>query len=104
MNAAEVMEILTIASVVHEKEIDDPLLNVWVSIIGKYTLEDGVAAMKAHLSVSPFFPKPSEIVDQVKAGVQQRREVHGLHPAPPEGKRWAADVIERDPRFGELER
>jgi hypothetical protein len=104
VNAADVMEILTIASVTNEKEIDDALVNVWLQVVGTYSKQQGLDALYAHTKESPFFPKPSDIVKQVRLAVQQRREVYGLHPAPPAGKRWAADVIEHDPRFGELER
>ncbi|RFA14577.1 hypothetical protein B7R22_05430 [Subtercola boreus] len=102
MNAGDVMELLTVAAIVNDREVPDALVQAWLPIVGKYTRQQGLDALRSHMTESPFFPKPSDIVHQVRVAVQHRREVEGLHPAPPAGTRWAADVIENDPRLKEV--
>ena len=100
MTKKQVGEILTMASVIDGFVVTVEMVNLWHMVIGKYEAEAVHAALIAHLGESSYPVKPADIVQQMKVATIRRREVHGIHPKAPEGKRWAVDVMDSMKELG----
>lgn len=100
MNKTEVSKLLTIASAIDHRTITPEIVNVWHSIIGDVPFDEAQDALTAHRRTRPgVYFEPGHVVEQRRLRIARDREMNGLHPAPPPGKRWAVDVIENDPQF-----
>lgn len=95
----QVGELLTLASVLDKREVNNPTVNLWHEIIGHYNWDQVHAAFLAHVRNSRFPVQPADIVHEIRAAHERHIEVYGLHPKPPEGTRWAVDAIMNDPEY-----
>jgi len=99
MNKVEITRLLAIASVLDARTVTDPTVNLWHELIGHLDYSVAHAALLEHMRESTFPVKPADIIRGARVALFRHQEIYGIHPAPPEGKQWAADVIDSSPRL-----
>jgi len=95
----EVMKLITLAAIIDKRQASVELVDLWHTLIGGNTYQEAHDALIEHMKESSFPPHPSDINNRVKKALFRHQELYGIHPAPPEGKQWAADVIDSSPRL-----
>jgi len=97
MNTRETHLLLVQASAIDSRRVTELMITAWQQILANVPFEDGVNALIEHRRTAPgVYLEPGHIVQQARIARARHREIHGIHPSPPAGKRWAVEVIERD--------
>jgi len=100
MLKSQTAELLAIAAAVDNRKPTPAMLSAWHDVVGDVEYEDARAALVSHRKNSPgVYLEPGHIVKEIRQALYRHQEIYGIHPAPPEGKQWAADVIDSSPRF-----
>ncbi|WP_290809189.1 hypothetical protein [Herbiconiux sp.] len=100
MNEKETRALLTQLSAIDNRVVTDLAVAVWNRVLARFDWDTEVLpALDGAIESARFDIRPADIVDQIKIGRARRRELHGLHPTPPPGRRWAVDAIENDPEY-----
>jgi len=68
MTRGECMAMLTVAGVVYGKNISESLVDAWIEFMRDVTPEEGVPAMRQHITESRFFPTVADIRQLVAKG------------------------------------
>ena len=98
MDLRETHELLILASAIDHRTVDDGIVSVWQQILADTQYKPALQALTDHRRNSPgVYLEPGHIVQGIRQARERHREMHGIHPAPPPGKRWAVDVIESMP-------
>jgi len=96
MDLRETHALLVRASAIDSRTVSEPMVAAWQEVLADTSYQDGVRALTEHRRTQPgVYLEPGHLVQQVRVARHKRRELHGGHPAPPPGKRWAVDVIEQ---------
>lgn len=90
MNAREVHQLLIEASAIDNRTVTQITVTAWLPILARFDYRDAVEAMRRHFATSTDYLMPAHIA------IGCRRIIAERGPRPPEGKRWAVDVIEGD--------
>lgn len=86
------------ASAIDSRTVTDLMAAAWQQVLADVPYDAGVQALIEHRRNSPgAYLEPGHIVQGIRQARERHRELHGIHPSPPPGKRWAVDVIESMP-------
>ena len=98
MDKRETEQLLIQASAIDSRRVVEPAVIAWQAILSDITYADAQRALVQHRRDQPgVYLEPGHIVQQVRIARQRHREVHGIHPPPPPGQRWAVQAIEGMP-------
>lgn len=95
MNSKEAHQILIRASAIDSRKISDPTILAWQEVLADVSYPDAIRALVEFRRSSPsVYLEPGHIVQILRRERAREAEIRGPHPAPPPGKRWAADIID----------
>ena len=95
MNSKEAHQLLIRASAIDSRRISEPVVIAWQEVLADVAYEDAVRALIEHRRSAPaVYLEPGHIVQILRREHAREVEIRGPHPAPPPGKRWAADIID----------
>lgn len=101
MNQQDAFKLLTRASAIDNRKVTDLAAAVWSDTLPDMAYDEAKGLMDEFRRENPdVYLAPGHLVKQKKIRLTREREIRGLHPAPPPGKRWAVDAIEHDPQYG----
>lgn len=101
MNEKEAFKLLARASAVDNRIVTDLAAAVWSETLPGMSYDEAASLMdEFRRENADTYLTPGHLVKQRRIRIARNRELNGLHPAPPPGQRWAADVIENDPQYG----
>jgi|GEM_PF-2679158 len=102
MNQQDAFKLLARASAIDNRKVTDLAAAVWSDTLLDMPYEEASGLMDEFRRENPdTYLAPGHLVKQKRIRIARNRELNGPHPAPPPGKRWAADVIETDPLYGD---
>lgn len=65
MKRSETTGILAMAGIMYGKPVSDALVDAWNEFMGDVTADEGMSAMRAHVTESPHFPTVADIRKRV---------------------------------------
>ncbi|GAA0960279.1 hypothetical protein [Frigoribacterium faeni] len=98
MNHMETEALLIQVAAIDSRTVSDLTVAAWQAVLADMSYADAEQAHIAHRRNNPgIYLEPGHLIQQKCIARQRHQEIHGVHPAPPAGKRWAVDVIESVP-------
>jgi hypothetical protein len=95
MDSRETEMLLVRASAIDHRAVNDMIVVAWQEVLADVSYQDGVLALVEHRRSQPgVYLEPGHLVQALRVARQRHRELNGIHPPPPPGKRWAVQVIE----------
>jgi hypothetical protein len=104
MKIADTAKMIAIAAAIDNRRTSEAMAEAWHEVIGHLDYEDARRGLRLHRANHPgVYLEPGHILQALIAERARHRELYGIHPPAPAGKRWAANAIESDPKYGEIE-
>ena len=94
MNKAEIAQLLTIAAAIDPIALTEITVEAWHDAMGHLDVDDALMGLRLHRQSSAESVKPAHILGELRKARARHREIYGIHPEPPAGKRWAVDAID----------